>query len=65
MIHFISKSLLRVLASIYHLVYKPVLFVGNSNSKIHLTLTNSVPVIDVSISDSKVWKLPKEVNENL
>ena len=46
-------------------VYEPVSFVRNSNSKTYLTLTNSVPVIYVSISDSKVQKLPKEVNEIL
>ena len=55
---------LRVLVWIYHPIYKPVSLVGNRNSKTYMTLTNSVPIIYVSILDLKVWKCSMEVNGN-
>ena len=56
--------ILRAVVWIYHPVKKPVSFEGNSNSKTYMTLTNSVPVIHVSILDLKVWKFSIEVNGN-
>ena len=57
-------SNIRVLVWIYHPAYKHVSMEGNSYSKTHVTLTNYVPVIYVSILDLKVGKFSMEVNGN-